>query len=281
MKNSRQFTQFTLAVASAAALAASGIVGSAIAEQDATVPTNPGFKPDTGQINPGVEQQAPTQSTEIVDIPTPEESRAALMMPTSKQPSIGTVPTEPRSELLSATAPKTTQIEHAPKAQRESQNAAGGPEGITTAGSTPVSNGPTGAPSASVTTGKGSSASNEPPPSGPIGSVGQTIPAKFSRRNDILDRTPIMAWPLPLSDEQRKQIYDAVMAEKSQPVAGADALKPASELSPNQALNGMRPLPESVRGIDGVSRLYYIKARDKVLLIEPNVRTVVGQITAS
>lgn len=280
MKNSRQFTQFTLAVALAAALAASGMGGSAIAEQSATVPTDPGFKPDTGQINPGVEEQAPTQSTEIVNIPTPEESRAALMMPISKQPSAGTMPTEPRPELPSATAPKQTQIEDAPKAQRESQNAAGGPEGLTTAGSTPVSNGSTDAPSASVTTGKGSSASSEPPPSGPIGSVGETIPAKFSRRNDILDRTPIMAWPLPLSDGQRKQIYDAVMAEKSQPVAGADALQPASELSPNQALNGMRPLPEIVRGIDGASRLYYIKAKDKVLLIEPNVRTVVDQITA-
>jgi hypothetical protein len=280
MKNSRQFTQFTLAVALAAAVAASGMGASAIAEQSATVPTDPGFKPDTGQINPGVEEQAPTQSTEIVNIPTPEESRAALMMPISKQPSAGTMPTEPRPELPSATAPKQTQIEDAPKAQRESQNAAGGPEGLTTAGSTPVSNGSTDAPSASVTTGKGSSASSEPPPSGPIGSVGETIPAKFSRRNDILDRTPIMAWPLPLSDGQRKQIYDAVMAEKSQPVAGADALQPASELSPNQALNGMRPLPEIVRGIDGASRLYYIKAKDKVLLIEPNVRTVVGQITA-
>ncbi|HEX5517885.1 MAG TPA: hypothetical protein VFX32_09815 [Pseudolabrys sp.] len=279
MTNSRHFTQFTLSVALAAALAASAM-GGAIAEQSATVPTDPGFKPDTGQINPGVEEQAPTQSSEIVSIPTPEESRAALMMPISKQPSAGTMPTDPRPDLPSATAPKQTQIEDAPKAQRESQNAAGGPEGLTTAGSTPVSNGPTGAPSASVTTGKGSSASSEPPPSGPIGSVGETIPAKFSRRNDILDRTPIMAWPLPLSDGQRKQIYDAVMAEKSQPVAGADALIPASELSPNQALNGMRPLPESVRGIDGVSRLYYIKAKDKVLLIEPNVRTVVGQITA-
>ena len=124
-------------------------------------------------------------------------------------------------------------------------------------------------------------ASSEPPPSGPIGSFGQTIPAKFSKRNDILDHLPTMAIPLPLTQEQRKQIYDAVMAEKSQPVAGADALNPASELSPNQALNGMRPLPESVRGIDGVSRLYYIKAKEKVLLIEPNVRTVVGQITAS
>lgn len=40
-------------------------------------------------------------------------------------------------------------------------------------------------------------------------------------------------------------------------------------------------VPESVRAIDGVWRLYYIKARDKVLLIEPNVRTAVGQITAS
>jgi len=124
-------------------------------------------------------------------------------------------------------------------------------------------------------------ASNEPPPSGPIGSFGQTIPAKFSKRNDTLDHVPTMAIPLPLTQEQRKQIYDAVMAEKSQPVAGADALKPTSELSPDQALNGMRPLPESVRGIDGVSRLYYIKAKDKVLLIEPNVRTVVGQIAAS
>jgi hypothetical protein len=124
-------------------------------------------------------------------------------------------------------------------------------------------------------------ASSEPPPSGPIGSFGQTIPAKFSKRNDILDHLPTMAIPLPLTQEQRKQIYDAVMAEKSQPVVGADALELASELSPNQALNGMRPLPESVRSIDGVSRLYYIKAKDKVLLIEPNVRTVVGQITAS
>jgi len=110
-------------------------------------------------------------------------------------------------------------------------------------------------------------ASSEPPPSGPIGSFGQTIPAKFSKRNDILDHLPTMAIPLPLTQEQRKQIYDAVMAEKSQPVVGADALELASELSPNQALNGMRPLPESVRSIDGVSRLYYIKGQDKVLLI--------------
>jgi hypothetical protein len=40
----------------------------------------------------------------------------------------------------------------------------------------------------------------------------------------------------------------------------------------------MHPLPASVRGIDGVTRLYYVKARGKVLLVEPDVRTVVGEI---
>jgi hypothetical protein len=89
-----------------------------------------------------------------------------------------------------------------------------------------------------------------------------------------------MALPLPLSDEQRKQIYDAVMADNSQPVTGADALKPASELSTDQALNGMRPLPESLHAIEGLSKLRYVKAKDKVLLVEPSTRTVVDQITS-
>ena len=261
-----------LAIMVAAVLALPIVVGPVRAEDSATVPTDPGFRPGTGQINPGVEEQAPSQSSEVTNIPTPEESRWALMTPVSKQPSTGETPSTPRPEMTTAAGSK----EH-----QESQNAAGGPPGTTTAGSAPGSNSAGSDRRSTSAKPTGSATSGEPPPSGPIGSVGETIPAKFSERNDILDRTPIMALPLPLSDQQRRQIYDAVMAEKSQPVAGADALKPASELSPNQALNGMRPLPESVRGIDGVSRLYYIKAKDKVLLIEPNVRTVVGQITAS
>jgi len=197
--------------------------------------TNSGFIPDTGQVNPGSAAQPSSQPPDLRSIPTPEEARAALMAPISKQPSTG-----------DASAATTG-------------------AGATSAGSQQPN---------------GTGASAEPPPSGPIGSVGQTIPAKFSRRNDILDRVPIMAFPLPLSDQQRKQIYDAVMADNSQPVAGADALKPASELSPDQALNGMHPLPESVRNIDGVTRLYYLKAKGKVLLVEPATRTVVGQITS-
>ncbi|HKA77697.1 MAG TPA: hypothetical protein VKD19_11380 [Pseudolabrys sp.] len=183
------------------------------------------------------DKQPSSQSADFANIPTPDEARAALMAPISKQPSTGDV----LPAATSGTGPKE------PNGPAEPNNA---------------------------------NASAEPQPSGPIGSFGQTIPAKFSKRNDILDHVPIMAWPLPLSDQQRKQIYDAVMAEKSQPVAGADALKPSSELSPSQALSGMHPLPTSVRGIDGVTTLYYVKAKDKVLLIDGETRTVVAQITS-
>jgi hypothetical protein len=199
--------------------------------------TNPGLVPNTGQINTGVAAQSSSQSSDVSNIPTPEEARAALLAPISKQPSTGD-------------APATT-------------TGTGGRDA--NAGSQPSPD---------------SNASTEPPPSGPIGSFGQTIPAKFSKRNDTLDHVPTMAIPLPLSDQQRKQIYDAVTADKSQPVADADGLKPASELSPDQALSGMHPLPESVRSIDGVARLYFVKAKGKVLLVEPATRTVVGQITS-
>jgi hypothetical protein len=218
-----------------ATLALSSLTALVSAEDGVTTPTNPSFDPNTGQINRGVAQQLSSQSSGVPDMPTPEEARAALMTPVSKQPSTG--------DALSTTTGIGTQE------KREATN-----------------------------TGAGGTI-NELPPSGPIGSFGQTLPAKFSKRNDILDRVPIMATPLLLTDEQLKQIYDAVMAENSQSPAGAEALKPTSELSPDQALNGMHPLPASVRGIDGVTRFYYVKAQGKVLLAEPAVRTVVAQIT--
>ncbi|HXZ22435.1 MAG TPA: hypothetical protein VEH78_06695 [Pseudolabrys sp.] len=229
----------TLGTAVAAALVWSTTSVPVRAEDSATQPTNPGFVPNIRQINPGAAQQLSSQPTDLANIPTPEEARAALMAPISRQPSTG-----------DASAATTGSAAQSPQGLQDAQltNPAG--------------------------------ASGEPPPSGPIGSFGQTIPAKFSKRNDTLDHVPIMAIPLPLTDEQRKQIYDAVMADNSRPVAGADALKPSSELSPHQALNGMKPLPEGVRGIDGVSQLYYLKAKGKVLLIEPATRTVVGQITS-
>jgi hypothetical protein len=106
------------------------------------------------------------------------------------------------------------------------------------------------------------------------------MPAKFSKRNDVLDRTPMMAWPQPLSDQDRQRIYEAAMADKSTAAAGADALMPASQLSTDQALNGMHPLPESLGNIETVKRLKYVKGKNKVLLVEPSTRIVVEEIKA-
>jgi hypothetical protein len=207
------------------------------ADDNPATSNNSGIDPPTGQINSGAAMQPSSQSTDFANIPTPDEARAALMAPISKQPSTG----DASPAVTTGTGPKE------PNGPAEPNNA---------------------------------NASAGPSRSGPIGSFGQTIPAKFSKRNDILDHVPTMAWPLPLSDQQRKQIYDAVMAEKSQPVADAEALKPSSELSPPQALSGMHPLPASVRGIDGVTSLYYVKSKNKILLIDGETRTVVAQITS-
>ena len=70
----------------------------------------------------------------------------------------------------------------------------------------------------------------------PIGASPQTMPAKFSHTNDTLDRVPIMAWPLGLSDLQRQRIYLAVMADKNAPATDTDDLGRASELPTEVAL---------------------------------------------
>ena len=127
MKNSRNLRLATMLTT---ALAWSGINGFAGAEESATVPTDPGFKAGTGQLNPGVTHQAPSQSDEIISIPTPEESRRALLEPISKQPSSGSTPSVPRSE---------TQTFGGPNTKQESQNAIGGTPGLTTGGSAPNS----------------------------------------------------------------------------------------------------------------------------------------------
>lgn len=113
--------------------------------------------------------------------------------------------------------------------------------------------------------------------SGPIGSTVQTMPAKFSKRNDLLDHMPMMAWPLPLNEQQRQQIYQAVMNDKSQPVEGAASLKPASSLSYDQRRD-LQPLPQSVTNIDGLQDLKYVKGKDKVFLVRPSSGIVVDEI---
>jgi hypothetical protein len=184
---------------------------------------DPGFVPDTGQINRGFDEKVPTNSRSR-PIPALVQARAAIIAPDSSEP--------------------------APGPQSANAN-------TTTGAASPIT-----------------------ASSAPIGATGQTMPAKFSARNDILDRVPIMALPIPLSDQDRQRIYQAVMADKTPAAEDAAELAPATELNVNQALNETHPLPASVRGIRGVQQLGYVKTKNKVFLVEPATRIVVDEIAS-
>jgi hypothetical protein len=190
------------------------------AEPSAT--TDPGFVPQTGQINPG-HAPAPWSATASLpqdQQPAQEDARAALMMPD--------------------------------------------PVGVSSLGE------------AQATT--GAAPTTAAAPAGPIGATVQTMPAKFSQRNDLLDHLPVMAWPLPLNEQQRHQIYQAIMAQKTSPTEGLSDLKPASALS-YQQVRAMRALPNDILSIDGLRGLKYVRDKDRVLLIQPSTGIVVDQIT--
>jgi len=211
----------TAALIAGAAVAMSPTRAAAFAGND-VAQIDPGFVPDTGQINRGFDEKAPTGS-QPRPIPTPAQVRAAISAPDSNEPALG------------------------PQAADANAN-------VTVGAALPVV--------------------------APIGSTTQTMPAKLSQRNDTLDRVPIMALPIPLSDQDRQRIYQAAMADKTPAAEDAGGLAPASELNVNQALNETHPLPASVRGIPGVQQLGYVKTKNKVFLIEPATRIVVDEITS-
>jgi len=243
-----------LATALAAVLAAAPF---AYAADGTSGQTDPGFRPDTGQINPGTDKKNPSASQDR-KIPTPAEARAAKMMPVSTQPSLGAEANAQSGPTLPAAGDQPdTHQQQSQGSQPRAQNASGG------------------------TTGSGGASKAASQSSGgPIGSFGETMPSKFSERNDILDRVPTMAMPMKLSDQECQRIYQAVMADKTQVAVGAETVEPASFLSTEQALNETHPLPASLADIAAVKRLSYVKAKNKVLLVEPDTRIVFEQITS-
>ena len=189
--------------------------------QNNAVTQDPGFVPNTGQINPGGAPKVPSAKPSQ-PIPDREEIRAALMMPDP-----GTISTG------------------------EQPNAGGTPQ--------------------PATTGKGITDVEEP---GPIGSTMQTKPAKFSHRNDVIDHTPIMGMPLKLDEQQRQQIFQTIMDDKTQPATAKQDLNPADAV-PFSLVGDMHPLPESLRGMPSLSKLDYVKTKDKVYLVTSQTAIVV------
>jgi hypothetical protein len=100
----------------------------------------------------------------------------------------------------------------------------------------------------------------------------QTIPAKFSKRNDAIDNLPIMGMSRGLSDEQKRKIVETVRAANA-PVTATNA-GVAQELPWDVAI---QELPESAND-PMLAKLKFVRAQDRVLLVEPSNRIVVGEI---
>jgi hypothetical protein len=266
-----------LATALAAVLAAAPLRADEIKTTQDTLKTNPGFNPDIGQINAGETKAAPSGSIGIRKIPTHAEALAALRKVDDPNPSLGSETPQPSTGSNDKTvSPKGGAGD--PTTATQGQAAIGGllSPGASSGGNPSTPGGSPNAASETVGTRAAGTAPAAKP--GPIGATGHTMPSKFSERNDVLDRVPMMALPLRLTDEERQQIHKAAMADPAKPLADADALMPASGLSADQALNGMHPLPASVSGITRLTNFSYVKGKNKVLLINPSTRTVVDEI---
>ncbi|MBX9846978.1 MAG: hypothetical protein K2Z80_34740 [Xanthobacteraceae bacterium] len=100
----------------------------------------------------------------------------------------------------------------------------------------------------------------------------QTVPAKFSERNDKIDKLPIMAMPLGLSDEQRRAILDSV--KQANPPVQTTSAKPAEELPLNIEVHDLGVASD----IPDAARLKVVRTPDRILLIAPSNRIVVGEI---
>jgi hypothetical protein len=156
------------------------------------------------------------------------------------------------------------QTPQAEKAQKDSQQTQEGKAGTTE----PSSNLPSDQPKENAVFINGALAVPGAP------TEGETVPAKFSEQNAARDQVPIMAKPLPLSDEQKRRIYDTVSGA-NKPIANVDA-HPANFLPPSIELFELPS--ELANAIPAVRDLKYVRLDDRVLLVQPPNKVVVGEI---
>jgi hypothetical protein len=100
----------------------------------------------------------------------------------------------------------------------------------------------------------------------------QTVPAKFSQRNDAIDKLPILGMSLGFSEEQKRAIADAV--RKANAPVTASTAKVSDELAMNVVVQDW---PASASD-PAFAKLKFVRSQDRILLIEPANRIVIGEI---
>jgi hypothetical protein len=129
---------------------------------------------------------------------------------------------------------------------------------------------------AAVGPAQGNTASNVPGNS-PPGATGQTMPSTISADNAKLDKLPTTALQFPLTDEQKKLIAKSVASAPN--TAGANLANvhvadflPAATPVQDFSLEVMGEIPAA-------KQYKFVKIDKRVLVVDPSIGTVVGEIT--
>ena len=100
----------------------------------------------------------------------------------------------------------------------------------------------------------------------------QDEPAKFSAKNDKLDNTATLAYPIPLTDEQKR----AISQRLSQAPASNITAKVTDQVPATLAL---QELPaDMAASIPSVGDYKFLRLNDRVLVVNPRESVVVGEI---
>jgi hypothetical protein len=109
----------------------------------------------------------------------------------------------------------------------------------------------------------------------PLGSTRQTAPSTVSAENDKLDKLPVIAYSFWLSDADKKLIIDGV----------ANAPKADAKMNSAKVADLLPPGVESVdfpadvaQKLPMAGRYEYVKADNRVLVIEPNLKIIVAEV---
>lgn len=107
------------------------------------------------------------------------------------------------------------------------------------------------------------------------GSTRQTMPSTISAENAAQDKLPIMALQLPLTDEQKSKIAASLAKASVAPVGGVRAN--VTQSLPSGVMLQEFPAAATAE-VPAVARYKYVKLPDRVLIVDPPFRTVVGEI---
>ena len=111
----------------------------------------------------------------------------------------------------------------------------------------------------------------------PPGATGQTMPSTISEKNAALDKLPTIAMQFPLTDEQKKLIARSVASvPKTATNADLSKLHVAMFLPIDTQIQEFSG--ELIQQFPPAGRYKYIKIDDRILIVDPPNRTVVGEI---